>query len=106
LIRPARENGHLLKQAMQLLVILGWDGAGKSTLVFPLGELKGPAADQRKFFPARLVPPARERWICTRSRPRFKRKAGTGMVRPHDAVEVRLRAAGTIIFHRLLVGSL
>jgi ABC-type lipoprotein export system ATPase subunit len=64
LIRPARENGHLLKQAMQLLVILGWDGAGKSTLVFPLGELKGPAADQRKFFPARLVPPARERWIA------------------------------------------
>ena len=86
---------------MKRVVILGRGASGKSTLARRLGDITGlPVIEVDKIFwrPGLIATP-REEWAAMQE----KMVAGErwimdGDLGPYDAVEVRLRAADTIIF--------
>lgn len=86
---------------MKRIVIIGRGAAGKSTLARRLGEITGlPVTEIDKvFWQAGLMATPREEWAAVQE----KLVAGErwileGDLGPYDAVEVRLRAADTILF--------
>ena len=85
---------------MKRVVILGRGAAGKSSLARHLGEMTGvPVIELDKlFWRSGLVPTPRAQW--TEVQKQLVQKDSwilDGDLGPHDAVEVRLRAADTII---------
>jgi adenylate kinase family enzyme len=86
---------------MKRVVIIGRGASGKSTLARRLGEITGlPVIEVDKlFWQAGLIATPREQWVVMQE----KLVAGDrwimdGDLGPYDAVEVRLRAADTVIF--------
>jgi len=86
---------------MKRVVIIGRGASGKSTLARRLGAITGlPVIEVDKiFWQPGLIATPREQWIVMQE----KLVAGDGWIMdgdlgPYDAVEVRLRAADTIIF--------
>jgi nicotinamide riboside kinase len=86
---------------MRRVVILGRGASGKSTLARRLGDITGlPVIEVDKiFWQPGLIATPREQWVAMQE----KLVAGDrwimdGDLGPYDAVEVRLRAADTIIF--------
>jgi nicotinamide riboside kinase len=86
---------------MKRVVIIGPGASGKSTLARRLGEITGlPVVELDKvFWRPGLVETPREQWV------EIQRKLicedewiMDGDLGPYDAVEVRLRAADTVIF--------
>ena len=85
---------------MKRVVILGRGAAGKSTLARQLGEITGlPVVELDKiFWRSGLFPTPRVEWIqLQESLVRKETWVLDGDLGPYDAVEVRLRAADTII---------
>src|SRR6266700_8135576 len=85
---------------MKRVVILGRGAAGKSTLARHLGEIAGlPVVELDKiFWRSGLLPTPRGEWIQLQERLIQKEEwVLDGDLGPRDAVEVRLRAADTII---------
>src|SRR5215470_6476814 len=85
---------------MRRVVILGRGASGKSTLARRLGETTGlPVIELDKvFWRAGLEPTPRDEWIAVQQKlVREQRWIMDGDLGPYDAVEVRLRAADTII---------
>jgi adenylate kinase family enzyme len=85
---------------MMRVVILGPGGSGKSTLAVRLGQITGlPVVELDKvFWRSGLVATPRDQWVEIQQR----LVAGDtwimdGDLGPYDAVDVRLRAADTII---------
>jgi len=83
------------------IVIIGRGAAGKSTLARRLGEITRLAVTEidKVFWQAGLMATPREEWAAVQE----KLVAGErwileGDLGPYDAVEVRLRAADTILF--------
>jgi hypothetical protein len=102
LTRYARANCNLRKlSTMKRVVILGRGASGKSTLATRLGDITGlPVIEVDKIFwrPGLIATP-RDEWVAMQE----KLVAGDGWIMdgdlgPYDAVDVRLRAADTIIF--------
>jgi hypothetical protein len=88
-------------ETMKRVVILGRGASGKSTLARQLGEVTGlPVIEVDKiFWQPGLIATPREQWVAMQE----KLVAGDlwimdGDLGPYDAVEVRLRAADTILF--------
>ena len=86
---------------MQRVLILGGGGSGKSTLARRLSQITGlPLIELDKvFWQSGLTALPPQQWIALQGR----LVAGGGWILdgdlgPHDVVEVRLRAADTIIF--------
>ena len=86
---------------MKRVVIVGRGASGKSTLARRLGDITGlPVIEVDKiFWQPGLIATPREQWVVMQE----KLVAGDcwimdGDLGPYDAVEVRLRAADTIIF--------
>lgn len=86
---------------MKRIVIIGRGAAGKSTLARRLGEITRLAVTEidKVFWQAGLMATPREEWAAVQE----KLVAGErwileGDLGPYDAVEVRLRAADTILF--------
>jgi len=86
---------------MKRVVILGRGASGKSTLARRLGEITGlPVIEvDNIFWQPGLIATPREQWVAMQE----KLVAGdrwimNGDLGSYDAVEVRLRAADTIIF--------
>src|ERR1700741_1362977 len=86
---------------MKRVVILGRGASGKSTLAVRLGEITGlPVIELDKvFWQPGLVATPRDDWVAVQKR----LVAGEGWVLdgdlgPHDLVDIRLRAADTILF--------
>jgi adenylate kinase family enzyme len=86
---------------MKRVVILGRGASGKSTLARRLGDVTGlPVIEMDKnFWQPGLIATPREQWVAMQE----KLAAGDrwimdGDLGPYDAVEVRLRAADTVIF--------
>ena len=85
---------------MKRVVILGRGGAGKSTLAMRLSEITGlPVIELDKlFWQSGLVATPRDQWAEMQRRLIEKEQwVMDGDLGPYDAVEVRLRAADTII---------
>ncbi len=85
---------------MKRVVILGRGAAGKSTLARQLGEIAGlPVVELDKiFWRSGLLPTPRVEWIQLQQSLIEKAEwVLDGDLGPYDAVEVRLRAADTII---------
>ena len=85
---------------MKRVVILGRGAAGKSTLARQLGEMTGlPVTELDKlFWQPGLAPTRRAEW--TELQEQLVRRDGwilDGDLGPHDVVEVRLRAADTVV---------
>ena len=85
---------------MKHVVILGRGASGKSTLARRLGEITGlPVIEFDKiFWRPGLVPTPRDQWVVVQEK--LVTEDGwimDGDLGPYDAVEVRLRAADTII---------
>jgi adenylate kinase family enzyme len=86
---------------MRRVVILGRGASGKSTLARRLGELTGlPVIEVDKiFWQPGLIATPREQWVVMQEK--LVARDGwimDGDLGPYDAVEVRIRAADTIIF--------
>jgi len=86
---------------MKRVVIIGRGASGKSTLARRLGDITGlPVIEVDKiFWQPGLIATPREQWVAMQE----KLVAGDrwimdGDLGPYDAVEVRLRAADTVIF--------
>jgi adenylate kinase family enzyme len=86
---------------MKRVVIIGRGAAGKSTLAGRLAEITGlPVIELDKlFWRTGLVPTPRNQWVDLQ-KSLVARDAWImeGDLGPYDVVEVRLRAADTIIF--------
>jgi adenylate kinase family enzyme len=85
---------------MKRVVIIGRGASGKSTLAVRLGEVLGlPVIELDKlFWQPGLVPTPRDRWATVQQE--LVKEEGwimDGDLGPHDVVDVRLRAADTII---------
>jgi adenylate kinase family enzyme len=83
------------------VVILGPGASGKSTLAVHLGEITGlPVVELDKvFWRPGLVATARDQWVeIQQALVEEDQWIMDGDLGPYDAVEVRLRAADTIIF--------
>jgi hypothetical protein len=83
------------------VLILGRGASGKSTLALRLGQITGlPVIELDKiFWQAGLTPTSREQWVGIQQKlVTGERWILDGDLGPYDAVEVRLRAADTIIF--------
>src|SRR5271156_3486405 len=86
---------------MQRVVIVGPGASGKSTLAARLGEITGlPVIELDKIFwrPGFVATP-HDQWVEIQQ----ELATGSGWIMdgdlgPHDAVEVRLRAADTVVF--------
>ena len=86
---------------MKRVVILGRGAAGKSTIALRLGEVTGlPVVELDKiFWQPGLVATPRSEWIQVQSKlVEDEQWIMDGDLGPYDAIEVRLRAADTIIF--------
>jgi adenylate kinase family enzyme len=86
---------------MKRVVILGRGTSGKSTLARRLGEITGlPVIELDKvFWRPGLAATPRDQWVVVQEK--LVAKDGwimDGDLGPYDVVEVRLRAADTIIF--------
>src|SRR5260370_305750 len=86
---------------MKRVVILGRGASGKSTLAARLGEITGlPVIELDKvFWRPGLVATSRDQWVVVQEG--LVAEEGwiiDGELGPYDVVEVRLRAADTIIF--------
>src|SRR5713226_1656501 len=86
---------------MKRVVIMGRGASGKSTLAVRLGEILGlPVIELDKlFWQPGLVPTSRDQWAVVQQK--LVREEGwimDGDLGPYDVVDVRLRAADTIIF--------
>src|SRR6266446_3317589 len=86
---------------MKRVVILGRGASGKSTLAVCLGEITGlPVIELDKvFWRPGLVATPRDQWVAVQGR--LVAEEGwimDGDLGPYDVVEVRLRAADTILF--------
>lgn len=86
---------------MRRVVILGPGGSGKSTLAARLGKITGLRVVEldKIFWQPGLVATPHDRWVEIQQV--LIREQGwilDGDLGPHDAVEVRLQAADTIIF--------
>ena len=86
---------------MRRVVILGPGASGKSTLAIHLGEITGlPVIELDKvFWRPGLAATPRDQWIKLQER--LVEENGwiiDGDLGPYDAVEVRLKAADTVIF--------
>jgi adenylate kinase family enzyme len=85
---------------MKRVVIIGRGASGKSTLARRLGDITGlPVTEVDKvFWQPGLIATPREQWIVVQeklvARDRWIIEGDLG---PYDAVEIRLRAADTII---------
>jgi adenylate kinase family enzyme len=85
---------------MKRVVILGRGAAGKSTLARQLGEMTGlPTTELDKlFWQSGLAPPLQAEWAALQEQLTQKDSwILDGDLGPHDVVEVRLRAADTVI---------
>jgi adenylate kinase family enzyme len=86
---------------MKRVVILGPGGSGKSTLAVRLGEITGLRVIEldKVFWQPSLAATPRDQWVEIQRR-LVEEDAWImdGDLGPYDAVEVRLRAADTIIF--------
>ena len=85
---------------MERVVILGRGAAGKSTLARQLGELTGlPVTELDKlFWQSGLTPTQRAEWTALQEQLAEKDSwILDGDLGTHDVVEVRLRAADTVI---------
>jgi adenylate kinase family enzyme len=85
---------------MKRVVILGRGASGKSTLARRLGELTGiPVIELDKvFWQAGLLATPRDEWVKLQEKlVATDRWIMDGDLGPYDAVEIRLRAADTII---------
>jgi hypothetical protein len=88
-------------EIMNRVVILGRGASGKSTLARSLGEItRLPVIELDKvFWRAGLIPTPRDQWVAVQEKLIVKDSwIIEGDLGPYDAVEVRLRAADTIIF--------
>ena len=86
---------------MKRVVILGRGASGKSTLARRLGDITGlPVIEVDKiFWQPGLIATPREEWVVMQEKlVTGERWIMDGDLGPYDAVEVRLRAADTIIF--------
>ena len=96
----AYHNGRTLEN-MKRVVILGRGASGKSTLARLLGEITGlPVIELDKvFWRPGLVATPRDQWAVVQEKLVAKNRwIMDGDLGHYDAVEVRLRAADTIIF--------
>ena len=87
--------------AMKRIVILGPGASGKSTLAARLGEITGLRMIEldKIFWRPGMVATPREEWVeVQRGLVDDAEWIMDGDLGPHDAVEVRLRAADTVIF--------
>ena len=86
---------------MKRVVILGRGASGKSTLARRLGDITGlPVIELDKvFWRPGLAATPRDQWVVAQEKLIAKdRWIMDGDLGPYDVVEVRLRAADTIIF--------
>ncbi|MGI8746493.1 MAG: isopentenyl transferase family protein [Bryobacteraceae bacterium] len=86
---------------MKHVVILGPGGSGKSTLAVRLGKITGlPVIELDKvFWLEGLVAMPRDQWAQVQMKlVKDNQWIMDGDLGPHDAVEVRLRSADTVIF--------
>jgi adenylate kinase family enzyme len=86
---------------MKRVLILGPGGSGKSTLAARLSEITGlPVIELDKvFWQSGVLPTPRHQWVeLQQSLVKEERWIMDGDLGPHDAIEVRLRVADTIIF--------
>jgi adenylate kinase family enzyme len=86
---------------MNRVVIIGRGASGKSTLATRLGEITGlPVIELDKaFWRPGLVATPRDQWVVVQERfVAEERWIMDGDLGPYDAVEIRLRAADTILF--------
>jgi nicotinamide riboside kinase len=86
---------------MKRVVIIGRGASGKSTLAVSLGEITGlPVIELDKvFWQPGLVARRRDQWVAIQERlVAEERWIMDGDLGPYDAVEIRLRAADTILF--------
>ncbi len=86
---------------MKRVVIIGRGASGKSTLAVRLGEITGlPVIELDKvFWQSGLVATPRDQWVAIQRK--LVKEEGwimDGDLGPYDVVDVRLRAADTIIF--------
>jgi adenylate kinase family enzyme len=86
---------------MKRVVIIGRGSSGKSTLAVRLGQITGlPVIElDRLFWRPGLVATPRDQWVAIQQK--LVEREGwimDGDLGPYDVVEVRLRAADTIIF--------
>lgn len=86
---------------MNRVVIFGPGASGKSTLALRLGEITGLRVIEldKVFWGPGLVAPPRDHWVNVQQT--LVESNGwilDGDLGPYDAVEVRLRAADTVIF--------
>jgi adenylate kinase family enzyme len=86
---------------MKRVVILGPGASGKSTLAARLGEITGLSVIEldKIFWQPGLVPTPRDQWVKIQQM-LVEENAWImdGDLGPYDAVEIRLRAADTVIF--------
>jgi len=86
---------------MPRVVTIGSGGSGKSTLAVKLGEITElPVVELDKvFWRPGLVETTRDEWVAIQQRLVEKNEwILVGDLGPYDAVEVRLRVAGTVVF--------
>jgi len=86
---------------MRRVVIIGPGASGKSTLALQLGEITGlPVVElDQVFWRPGLVHTPRDEWVAVQQRLVEKNEwILDGDLGPYDAVEVRLRAADTVLF--------
>jgi adenylate kinase family enzyme len=86
---------------MKRVVILGRGASGKSTLAVRLGEItRLPVIElDTVFWRAGLVATRRDEWVIAQERlVAEQRWIMDGDLGPYDAIEIRLRAADTILF--------
>jgi adenylate kinase family enzyme len=86
---------------MQRVAIIGRGASGKSTLAVRLGEITGlPVIELDKlFWQPGVVATPRDQWAAIQQElVERERWIMDGDLGPHDVVDVRLRAADTIIF--------
>jgi hypothetical protein len=99
--RAVRRSRRGYGENMKRVVILGRGGSGKSTLARSLGEITHlPVIELDKIFwlPGLAVMPL-DRWILIQQRLIAEDEwIMDGDLGPYDAVDVRLRAADTVIF--------
>lgn len=85
---------------MKCVVVLGRGGSGKSTLARRIGEITGlPVIELDKiFWSPELTPTPRDEWVKKQERlVEQERWIMDGDLELYDSVEVRLRAADTVI---------
>src|SRR5258708_1245732 len=102
LVHLDKTNPGALPMTLQMkrLVIVGRGASGKSTLAVRLGEILGlPVIELDKlFWQPGLVPTPRDQWAVVQQK--LVKEEGwimDGDLGPYDAVDIRLRAADTII---------